>query len=152
MAGAMLPKAYEPLKKIFAAISSNPVLFKNVEIHFIGTGKSPNDSNGYNIKPIAIEYGLWQNIIYEYPARIPYLDVLIHLSEATGVFILGSTEPHYTPSKVYQGVLSEKPIIAVLHSASSACEVIRKSDAGMVLDFDGEDDITKIQELFPSFF
>ena len=151
-AGAMLPKAYEPLKNIFNVISSHPEFFSKIEIHFIGTGKSCNDSEGYNIKPIAIEYGLWQNIIYEYPARIPYLDVLAHLNEATGVFILGSTEPHYTPSKVYQAVLSQKPIVAVLHTASSACEVIRQSGAGMVLDFDGEKDIAKIAEKFLDFF
>jgi hypothetical protein len=150
-AGAMLPKAYQPLEQIFASISNNKTVFQNVEFHFIGTGKSPNDQNGFNIKPYAEKYGLWETIVFEYPARIPYLDVLIHLDNADGVFILGSTEPHYTPSKVYQGVLSGKPIAAVLHKESSACEVIRSSNAGMVLDFDGESDTKKIEENFPIF-
>ncbi len=143
-AGAMLPKAYEPLRKIFESLSKNTEIKEKIEIHFIGTGKHPNDPQGYNIKPIAMEYGLWEEEIFEYPKRIPYLDVLIHLRAADGVFILGSTEPHYTPSKVYQGVLSKKPILAVLHSASTAVEVIRKSKAGVVLDFNGEQEIDKI--------
>lgn len=150
-AGAMLPKAYQPLEQIFASISNDKSVFQNVEFHFIGTGKSPNDKSGFNIKPYAEKYGLWQDIIFEYPARIPYLDVLIHLDNADGVFILGSTEPHYTPSKVYQGVLSGKPIAAVLHQASSACEVIKTSNAGMVLDFDGENEVLKIGNNFPNF-
>ena len=151
-AGAMLPKAFEPLKKIFAAISKHPDRYSYIEIHFIGTGKSPNDAEGYNIRPLAMECGLWQNMVYEYPARIPYLDVLVHLNEADGVFILGSTEPHYTPSKVYQAVLSGKPIAAVLHTESSACTVIRESGAGLVLDFAGEKGLGKIENLFEEFF
>ena len=151
-AGAMLPKAYKPLERIFAVIQKNRPQFSNIEIHFIGTGKSPNDKTGFNIKPIAIEYGLWETVVYEYPARIPYLDVLVHLNQADGVFILGSTEPHYTPSKVYQAVLSGKPIAAVLHSSSTACEVIKESGAGIILDFNGEAEINKIELKFDTFF
>jgi hypothetical protein len=131
-AGAMLPKAYEPLKLLFEVIKENPDVFKDIEIHFIGTGKTPNDPIGYNIKPYAEKYGLWEKQVFEYPKRIPYLDVLVHLENSDGVFILGSTEPHYTPSKTYQGVLSEKPIFAMLHSASTAAEVLESSYAGKV--------------------
>lgn len=148
-AGAMLPKAYGPLEAIFKSIFANPELFDNVEFHFIGTGKTPGDPQGHNIKPLAEKYGLWQTVVYEYPDRIPYLDVLVHLNVADGIFILGSTEPHYTPSKSYQGVLSGKPILAVLHQASTAVDVLRLSGAGMVLAFKGEDDIFSIANDFP---
>src|SRR3954468_20721916 len=84
----------------------------------------------------------------EYPVRIPYLDVFVNLDGASGVFILGSTERHYTPSKVYQGVLSKKPIWAVLHKSSTACAVLRDSGAGVVLDFDGEQDLEAVMENF----
>jgi hypothetical protein len=147
-AGAMLPKAYKPLERIFEVISDNQDAFNNAEFHFIGTGKSPNDLKGYNIKALAEKYGLWEKIVFEYPKRIPYLDALIHLEAADGVFILGSTEPHYTPSKVYQGVLSKKPVLAVLHKASTACSVIRKAGAGIVLNFDGVEGLETISEDF----
>jgi hypothetical protein len=150
-AGAMLPKAYQPLEKILESIVANPVLFNETEFHFIGTGKTPGDPKGFNIKPLAEKYGLWQKVIFEYPKRIPYLDVLVHLDSADGVFILGSTEPHYTPSKVYQGVLSGKPILAVLHKESTAAGVIQKSRAGMVLCFD-ESHLNKIQDGFAIIF
>jgi hypothetical protein len=151
-AGTMLPKAYQPLKAVFASIAANPQQFSNVEFHFIGTGSRVNDSKSYNIKPLAEKYGLWQTMVYEYPKRIPYLDVLVHLNIADAIFILGSTEPHYTPSKTYQGVLSKKPLMAILHKESTAVEVIRGSRAGMVLDFDGEKETGLIENRFADFF
>lgn len=151
-AGAMLPKAYVPLEAIFQSIKNNILDYSDVEFHFIGTGKLANDENSFNIKPLAEKYGLWKTIVYEYPKRIPYLDVLIHLNISDGIFILGSTEPHYTPSKIYQAVLSEKFILAVLHKQSSAVKVIRESNAGLVFDFNGELEIKKVSEGFSEFF
>lgn len=151
-AGAMLPKAYAPLEEIFKVMSADKETFQNTEWYFIGSGKSSKDTRSYNIKPLAEKYGLWQQTVFEYPARIPYLDVLVHLNEADGVFILGSTEPHYTPSKVYQAVLSKKPILAVLHKQSTGVKVIRNSSAGIVLDFEGEDDLNKIGSQFSDVF
>ena len=151
-AGAMLPKAYGPLESIFKSIQHEPELFGNVVFHFIGTGKHPNDTQGYNIKPLAEQYGLWETVIFEYPARLAYLDVLVHLEEADGIFILGSTEPHYTPSKTYQGVLSGKPLLAVLHEDSTAVPVIKDSGAGLVLTFKGEKGLCLIENDFPRTF
>ena len=151
-AGAMLPKAYQPLEAIFKSIVANREIFSSIQIHFIGTGKLPNDPNSYNIKPYAEKYGLWNDIIFEHAQRIPYLDVLIHLNAADGVFILGSTEPHYTPSKVYQGVLSGKPILAVLHKESTAVKVLNESGGGIVLSFNGEDEIDLIEQSFAATF
>jgi hypothetical protein len=151
-AGAMLPKAYEPLKQLLAAIAANKEKFRNARFHFIGTGKSPNDPQGFNIKPWAQQYGLWESVIFEYPKRIPYLDVLAHLNATDGAFILGSTEAHYTPSKVYQSVLSGKPIFAILHSASTACSVIEKTHAGVTLSFDGEGDVGRISAQFMNYW
>jgi hypothetical protein len=132
-AGAMLPKAYTILELFFQVMSENSSVFENIEIHFIGSGKTPNDAKGFNVKPYAEKFGLWEKQIFEYPKRIPYLDVLIHLENVDGVFILGSTEPHYTPSKTYQAVLSEKPIFALLHEASTAAQILEKTKAGKVV-------------------
>lgn len=149
-AGAMLPKAFKPLEEVMKAIVAHPVALKNCRIHFIGSGTSPNDPQGYNIRDLAMKYGLWEKIFFEYPKRISYMEVITHLNAADGTFILGSTEPHYTPSKVYQSVLSGKATFAILHHQSSACEVIKKSKCGTVLEFDGELDLKKIAQSFHS--
>jgi len=151
-AGAMLPKAYKPLEELFKAIANNTTSFQNVEFHFIGTGSKPTDPESYNIKPLAEKYGLWKSIVHEYPKRIPYLDVLIHLKEADAVFILGSTEPHYTPSKTYQAVLSHKPIWAILHEKSSAAQILKATKAATVLTFDGEVGVKQLTSNIESSF
>ena len=151
-AGALLPKAYEPLEAIFKSICANPAIFNSIEFHFIGTGKRPNDPESHSIKPLAEQYNLWNTTVYEYPQRIPYLDVLVHLNMADGIFILGSSEPHYTPSKTYQGVLSGKPILAILHQDSTAVKVLQQSNAGLVLAFNGEENIYTIESNFAAVF
>jgi hypothetical protein len=150
-AGAMLPKGYGPLERVLQSIRSNPELFCGIEFHFIGTGKLANDADSFNIKALAEKYNLWQINIFEYPKRIPYLDVLVHFNIADAVFILGSTEPHYTPSKTYQGVLSKKPVLAILHTESTAVEILRSSGAGLVLSFNGEEDLAIIRNSFAGF-
>lgn len=151
-AGAMLPKAFEPLAAILEAIAENRQAFEDVEFHFIGTGKTSDDPEGYNIKPLAEQFGLWKSIVFEHPKRIPYLDVLVHLKAADGIFILGSTEPHYTPSKIYQAVMAEKPLFAVLHQESTAVGIIRSARAGTVLDFNGAAGLGKIRQGFMNAF
>ncbi len=151
-AGAMLPRAYEPLRAIMRAIQTNRSVFEQVEFHFIGTGKTPNDPNGFNVRQLAQQHDLWETIVFEYPRRIPYLDVLVHLSAADGVFVLGSTEPHYTPSKMYQAVLSKKPVAAVLHRDSTAVKVLVESGAGIALTMTGDGDMPAVEEKFTGFF
>ena len=146
-AGALLPLAVEPLHRVFRAVAERPDLFGDVEFFFVGTGTAPNGGEG-RVRPIAEAYGLYGTVVREHPDRIPYLDVLAHLEAAQAVFVLGSTEPHYTPSKVYQGVLSERPVFAVLHEESTACEVLRQTGAGRVLAFDGEAGLGTIEETF----
>src|SRR5205807_691912 len=44
-----------------------------------------------------------------------------------------------------------KPIMAILHQQSTAANVITKSKAGLVLTFNGENDVKKISQNFISF-
>ena len=134
-AGALLPKSHDLLEFLFLVISQNAELFNGVEFHFIGTGK-PGESGNTIIEQMAKQYSLWNTSVFEYPERIPYLDVLYNIHNAGGVFILGSTEPHYTPSKTYQAVLSAKPIWAILHGASSAARVLDETGSGLVFTFE----------------
>jgi hypothetical protein len=129
-AGAILPKAHELLEEIFKALqqlNSNNIdlTFRQPEFYFIGTGGI--------IKALAKKYDLYELTVFEYQDRMPYLDVLLELEKADGIFILGSTEPHYTPSKVFQAVLSNTPILAVLHQDSTAVNVLKESRAGVVI-------------------
>lgn len=151
-AGAILPKAFTVLEAFLEAIADHKTVFENIEIYFIGTGKTVNDPEGYRVKEIAQKHGVWENIVFEYPQRIPYLDVLLHLNASNGVLIIGSTETHYSPSKVFQALLSKKPILAILHHQSDVISVINENQSGIVIGFTSEEDLSTIKnELEPAF-
>ena len=73
------------------------------------------------------------DMVSEHPDRIGYVDTLNHLVHADAILVLGSTEPHYTPSKVFQAALSKRPVLAMLHEASTAVDMVRCARIGRVL-------------------
>ncbi|SFV32710.1 hypothetical protein [Hyphomicrobium facile] len=135
-AGALLPKAVGVLERFLEGVAllreRGSLLSNRLRVHFIGTGKSPNDPNGHAVLPVASRLGLG-DVVTEHPHRMAYLDVLVHLTGASGVLIVGSTERHYTPSKVFQAVQSRRPVLALLHEASTAVQVLERSRAGMAI-------------------
>jgi len=132
-AGAMLPKGYAVLEAFFAGMrrlaSDAPEHASRLRVHFIGTGRAPDDPAGHNVLRIAEQAGVRQWVT-ETPQRIGYVDVLRHLVAANGVLVLGSTEAHYSPSKVYQAVQARHPVLALLHERSTAVDVLARSGAG----------------------
>jgi hypothetical protein len=72
-------------------------------------------------------------MVDEHPHRIGYVDTLNHLEHCNAVLVLGSTEQHYTPSKVFQAILSKRPVFAMLHAESTAIGMIEQARAGRVL-------------------
>ncbi|MFZ5783666.1 MAG: hypothetical protein ACOY4R_26000 [Pseudomonadota bacterium] len=135
-AGALLPAGGGVLKAFLAGLRAlrerAPGSADRLRVHFVGTGRSPDDPQGHQVRPLAAAAGVAE-MVEEHPQRIGYLDVLNHLTSCDGVLILGSTEPHYSPSKVFQAVLSRRPVFALLHAQSTASDVIRASRAGTVL-------------------
>lgn len=137
-AGAMLPHAYGVLDRLFAALARlrerQPGLAARLRLHFVGTGKSPDDPAGHNIAPLAARAGV-EEMVDEHPPRIGYVDVLNHLLRASAVLVLGSTDRHYTPSKAFQAVQSGRPVMAVLHEASTAAAFLRRAERGPIVTF-----------------
>jgi hypothetical protein len=135
-AGAMLPKAQAVLEDLLQGLvvlrDRDPELMERLRIHFVGTGASPDALNGHNIQSRLQRFGL-ERWVDEHPNRIGYVDVLNHLVHASAVLIVGSTEAHYTPSKIYQAVQAKRPVFALLHEQSTAVKVVRESGAGRVV-------------------
>jgi len=109
-----------------------PQVAARLSVHFVGTGSSPDDPQGHRVLPRARAAGVEQ-MVEEHPHRIGYVDTLNHLMHSSAVLVLGSTEPHYTPSKVFQAMLSDRPVFALLHRDSTAVTMIRAAHVGEVL-------------------
>lgn len=135
-AGAMLPQAHVVLDRLLAGVAllaeREPALVSRMRLHFVGTGKSPADPNGHTVLPHIEKHSL-RAIADEHPMRIGYVDVLNHLSRSSATLIVGSTEPHYTPSKAFQAVQARNPVLALLHSESTAADFLTRSGAGTVI-------------------
>lgn len=134
-AGALLPAGQDVLDAFLGGLAElqriAPELAARLKVHFVGTGASPDNPQGHRVLPRAQALGV--AMVTEHPQRIGYLDTLNHLGKSNAVLILGSTEHHYTPSKVFQSMQSRRPIFAMLHAESSAVEMIRSARAGRVL-------------------
>lgn len=127
-AGAFLPKSHMFIRALFSALkniineSDKKLKFR---MYFIGTG----NYGGKSIEDYAKEYEISEYIV-ENRERKAFLEILYFLSQSDGVLVIGSTEAHYTASKVFQSILSGRPVFSILHSESSAVNILDEANAG----------------------
>ncbi len=136
--GAMLPRGYDTLRALFAAVAAlrraNPDIGARLRLHFIGTTYDPRPPRQL-VWPVADAMGL-ADIVTEHAARVPYLDALNAMCSADALLALGSSERHYTASKIYPSVLTGRPLLAIYHAESSVCDVVRRTGAGVLVTYD----------------
>jgi hypothetical protein len=135
-AGALLPAGLVVLDAFLSGLgrlrTRSPELAARLRVHFVGTGTSPDDPRGHRVLPRARQAGV-ADMVDEHPHRVGYIDALNHQERSDAVLVLGSTEPHYTPSKVFQAILSRRPVFALLHEGSTAVGIIKSARAGTAL-------------------
>jgi hypothetical protein len=140
-AGALLPQGHVILERLLEALAilrRDSAVGKRLRVHFVGTGLNEGDpARGHTVRPYAEKWGVAE-MVDEYPARIPFMDVLNHLRASSAVLVLGSLERHYSPSKIYQGALSGRPVFAILHAECTAAGLLTESRAGRVFGFTPE--------------
>lgn len=153
-AGAFLPNSHLFVQSFFETIANLKADGKwdnAIRLYFIGTGPYP----AKRITAYAKDYGL-EDIVVEHRERFPFLHVLNFLSKADRVMLFGSTERHYTASKTFQCLLSNRPLLSMLHAESSAVEIIKSVNAdSFLMPFqDGDligDIIAKLKSLLINF-
>jgi hypothetical protein len=118
---------YDAITPLFKAVkqglSSNPGLFSQLKIYFIGTSYAPQGKGAPTILPLATQFGITNNVI-EITDRISYFHSLVTLQQADALFIPGSDDPKYTASKIYPYLMVQKPLLAIFNSASPALQVL----------------------------
>jgi len=153
-AGAFLPNSglfIDLLFKSIALLKSENNFNPNIKLFFIGTGNYRHKS----ITQYAIENSVDEQVI-EIRERFPFLHVLNYLSESMGVILIGSTEKHYTASKTFQSILSQRPVFSIMHAESTALNVFKESLADEYLvtytnDKENEILLNEIKNTFEDF-
>ncbi len=128
-AGAFLPLSgyftellFKSIRKLIDENKFNP----EIKLFFIGTGNYTHKS----ITEYAQEAGIDDTVI-EIRERFSYLHVLNFLAKSYGVLVIGSTEKHYTASKIFQSLLSYRPVFSIFHKESSAIKILNECNAGI---------------------
>ncbi|MGH9142494.1 MAG: glycosyltransferase [Vicinamibacterales bacterium] len=124
--GTLLPKGIGTLRLLLRGLArarADDETAAGLRLHFFGTSNQ-SDSTVQRVLPIAREYSV-ANVVTEVPGRIDYLDALGALVDASAILLLGSSERHYTASKLFPALLAKRPILALFHEASSVVSILR---------------------------
>ncbi len=143
--GTLLPRGTAALRAMLEAVASHrrrrPEAAARLRLHFVGSGNqsvgNPERRTEADVRRLGLE-----DVVHEHPLRIPYLAALRVLLDARLVLVLGSDEPHYTPSKVFPALLSERPVLALLRRESEAAGLFAPTDSRrrlVAFDADGPD-------------
>ena len=127
--GTLLPAGFDTLRALFEALAGERAhggAVARVRLHFFGTSNRRVQDAPARVLSIAAEFGL-ADVVTEYAPRLDYFDALGVLKASSAVLLLGSHERHYTPSKVFPALAAERPILALMHEASSATELLRRA-------------------------
>ena len=127
-AGTLLPNGVGTVCAFLDAVrrlaEKEPALYRTLRLHFYGTSNQTAGSPPPRVLPLARDRGI-ADIVSETPVRIGYVDALHVLRDATGILLMGSSERHYTASKLYPALMARRPLLAVFHQSSSVTSILR---------------------------
>lgn len=125
------------LRGLFSAVAryAPQALRQRLRLHFIGTSYAPEGRQVCTVRPLAEQYGLG-DVVDEQPARLPMGAALAAMRAADALMVVGSDDPGYTASKLYPYLLARRPLLAVLHQLSPACELLQRCGGANLVRFD----------------
>ncbi|HUL53873.1 MAG TPA: hypothetical protein VLT83_10750 [Opitutaceae bacterium] len=134
-AGPILPHALNTLFDGFARYRAvQPERAARFRFHFVGTSYVAPGHGVPSILPVAERFGLTASV-EEVPHRIGHLESLALLLQADALLLLGSSDPAYSPSKLYPYFLSGKPILGVVRADSHLEQLLQELSCAWLVTF-----------------
>jgi hypothetical protein len=133
-AGPIMPHA---LNVLFAALRSYRERVPAAErfrFHFLGTSYVAKGAGHHSVLPVAREYQV-DDMVYSVPYRIGYFESLKSLIAADALLLLGSSDPAYSPSKLYPYYLSKKPMLSIVFQNSYLADILAQLNCSRVATF-----------------
>jgi hypothetical protein len=127
---------------ILAALFEQLAQFKRAEaslagrlhLHFVGTNYAPPGRTCNVVMPLAEKYGV-SDSVEEYSCRIPYYEALALHDQSDAILLVGSNLSDYIPSKLFNCIASNKPVLALLNKASPATDIASRFPNVFVASF-----------------
>ncbi|MDX1973079.1 MAG: glycosyltransferase [Candidatus Sumerlaeia bacterium] len=126
---------FHPMLQMFfdhLRIHREELIASGITIEFHGTQYHSTSFPRTPISDLAWDYHLDQ-IVHEYPDRIPYEKALRLQQEADVLLLLGSTDAAYSPSKFQALLMFHRPILALAPSDSLIPAMMEHHQAGHVI-------------------
>jgi hypothetical protein len=125
--GTILPLGIETLRAFLQSLTllraERPDLYEKLRVHFFGTSNERVPDPPARVLTHARELGVDQ-IITEHPMRIDYSHAVKVQLDAAAILLMGSSEPHYTASKLYPALLARRPLLAAYHKDSTVSHIL----------------------------
>jgi hypothetical protein len=107
-----------------------------LRLHLLGTS-GHSESNGPDpARELVAQYGD-DGFIQHQPKRISYLDALRTMQLADALLLLGSTDTHYTASKIFPSWLTKRPIVGLAHPQSTVHDIAGALGGIRMIAYDG---------------
>jgi glycosyltransferase involved in cell wall biosynthesis len=140
-------KIFQAVKKL---IVENKEFKDKIKMRFIGQLDNPGDFENYNLLK---RLGL--NKYSEIISYQPHQKVIEEMCKASVLLLLVGEYPHSEgifTGKLFEYLRAKRPILAVVHPAGVASDVIRNTNSGIVVSHANEDEIARgILNLFDMF-
>jgi hypothetical protein len=153
--GTLLPLGLETLRAFLGALAvlkeREPATFEKLRVHFVGTSNQTTGSSE-RVMPEARRLGV-EEAVHEIPERIDYLDALQVLVHSDAILLMGSSERHYTASKLFPALLARRPLLAIFHRESSVVDMLqstRRASVRVVTYDDQNGAESRVEEIFES--
>ena len=128
--GTLLPLGFETLRAVLEAArrlrERRPDAYARLQLHFYGTSNQTTGDAPKRVLPEAVRLGV-ADVVDERSGRVDYLDALSVLASSSAILLMGSSESHYTASKLYPALMAERPLLAVFHEESSVVSILRRA-------------------------
>jgi glycosyltransferase involved in cell wall biosynthesis len=127
--GTLPPTMNETLAAFFEALkavrAAERTIARRIGVDFIGTSNQRSSAAAPRTLALARAHGV-ADAISEVPERLDYFDTLQAFRDADALLLLGTSEAHYTPSRVYAALHSERPVLAIYHADSPVTDLLRR--------------------------
>ncbi|MFT3782023.1 MAG: glycosyltransferase [Nibricoccus sp.] len=151
-AGPITPDAANLLFQAFSKFkAAHPQHASRLRFEFHGTSYAPVAVACPAVSDYAEKHGVADHVC-ENPARIGHLDALRLQANADGLLLLGSIDPAYSPSKLYNYFLAQRPMLGLAAKGSVLEALLTELSCSFLVTFNGrgaEDEaIDSLQRFF----
>jgi glycosyltransferase involved in cell wall biosynthesis len=127
--GTLPPTMNETVETFFEALRTlrdrRRAASVRIRVDFIGTSNQRSHDAAPRALPLARAHGV-EDLVTETPGRRDYFDTLQAFRDADALLLLGTSEAHYTPSRIFAALNSARPVLAVYHADSPVTDLLRR--------------------------